>query len=215
MENFIGSAANTFIGSMITVFVVSLVMSLLTKDKMDKKTSSIYKFSVRPGSALRYIAILDVAFFLGLLVWGYLDGYRTVRFYVIGGILPALGLILLIITLPGADEIHVDHDDIGVQHAWFYKKHWSFSQIDHAEAVPSKGLRVYVKGKKWRAFFVDNMYNGYTNFYKRLEHDNIEIRVKTLTPEEAEKVKKKWDIASWLLVIGLELVFAIIYVLLP
>ena len=59
------------------------------------------------------------------------------------------------------------------------------------------------------------MYNGYTNFYKRLEHDNIEIRVKTLTPEEAEKVKKKWDIASWLLVIGIVLVCAIVYVLLP
>ena len=205
----------TFIGSMITIFVVSLVMSLLTKDKMDKKTSSIYKFTVRPGSALRYIGIVGTAFFIGLIILSYLVGEQSVIVYVGFGIFAAMGLFLLIITLPGADEIHVDHDDIEVQHAWFYKKHWSFSQIDHAASVPSKGLRVYVKGKKWRAFFVDNMYNGYTNFYKRLEHDNIEIRVETLTPEEAEKVKKKWDIASWLLVIGIVLVCAIVYVLLP
>ena len=209
----------TFIGSMITISVVSLVMKLLTNDKMmnklDKKTSSIYKFTVRPGSAVRYIAIVGTAFFIGLIILSYLVGEQAVSVYVGFGIFVAMGLTLLIITLPGADEIHVDHDDIEVQHAWFYKKHWSFSQIDHAASVPSKGLRVYVKGKKWRAFFVDNMYNGYTNFYKRLEHDNIEIRVKTLTPEEAEKVKKKWDIASWLLVIGIVLVCAIVYVLLP
>ena len=107
----------TFIGSMVTIFAVSLVMSLLTKPKTDKKTSSIYKFTVRPSSAVRYIAILGTAFFLGLLVWGYLDGYRTVSFYVCAGIVPVLGLALLICTLPGADEIHVDHDDIEVQRA--------------------------------------------------------------------------------------------------
>ena len=209
----------TFIGSMITIFVVSLVMKLLTNDKMmnklDKKTSSIYKFTVRPGSAVRYIAILGITVFIGFIVLSYAVGERAVSVYVGFGIFVAMGLTLLIITLPGVDENHVDHDDIEVQHAWFYKKHWSFSQIDHAASVPSKGLRVYVKGKKWRAFFVDNMYNGYTNFYKRLEHDNIEIRVKILTPEEAEKVKKKWNIASWFLVIGIVLVCAIVYVLLP
>ena len=207
----------TFIGSMITIFVVSLVMKLLTNDKMmnklDKKTSSIYKFTVRPGSAVRYIAILDITVFIGFIVLGYAVGERAVSVYVGFGIFIALGLFLLIETLPGAEEIHVDHDDIEVQLAWFYKRRWSFSQIDHAASVPNKGLRVYVKGKKWRAFVVDNMCNGYMNFYKRLEHDNIEIRVKTLTPEEAEKVKKKWDIASWLLVMGIVLVCAIVYVL--
>ena len=207
----------TFIGSMITIFVVSLVMKLLTNDKMmnklDKKNSSIYKFTVRPGSAVRYIAILDITVFIGFIVLGYAVGERAVSVYVGFGIFIALGLFLLIETLPGAEEIHVDHDDIEVQLAWFYKRRWSFSQIDHAASVPNKGLRVYVKGKKWRAFVVDNMCNGYMNFYKRLEHDNIEIRVKTLTPEEAEKVKKKWDIASWLLVMGIVLVCAIVYVL--
>ena len=206
-----------FIASVITISVVSLVMKLLTNDKMmnklDKKTSSIYKFTVRPASGIRYIAILGITVFIGFIVLSYAVGERAVSVYVGFGIFAAAGLFLLIETLPGAEEIHVDHDDIEVQLAWFYKRRWSFSQIDHAASVPNKGLRVYVKGKKWRAFVVDNMCNGYMNFYKRLEHDNIEIRVKTLTPEEAEKVKKKWDIASWLLVMGIVLVCAIVYVL--
>ena len=205
----------TFIGSMITIFVVSLVMSLLTKNKTDKKTSSIYKFTVRPGSACRYIAILCTAFFIGLLVLSYFVGEQSVTVYVGFGIFAAAGLFLLIETLPGAEEIHVDHDDIEVQLAWFYKKHWSFSQIDYTVSDPNKGTRVYMKGRKRQAFVVDNMFTGITNFEKRLKHDNIEIRVKTHTPEEIEKIKKKWDIASWLLVIGIVLVCAIVYVLLP
>ena len=205
----------TFIGSMITIFVVSLVMSLLTKNKTDKKTSSIYKFTVRPGSACRYIAILCTAFFIGLLVLSYFVGEQSVTVYVGFGIFAAVGLFLLIETLPGAEEIHVDHDDIEVQLAWFYKKHWSFSQIDYTVSDPNKGTRVYMKGRKRQAFVVDNMFTGITNFEKRLKHDNIEIRVKTHTPEEIEKIKKKWDIASWLLVIGIVLVCAIVYVLLP
>ena len=205
----------TFIGSMITIFVVSLVMSLLTKNKTDKKTSSIYKFTVRPGSACRYIAILCTAFFIGLLVLSYFVGEQSVTVYVGFGIFAAMGLFLLIETLPGAEEIHVDHDDIEVQLAWFYKKHWSFSQIDYTVSDPNKGIRVYMKGRKRQAFVVDNMFTGITNFEKRLKHDNIEIRVKTHTPEEIEKIKKKWDIASWLLVTGIVLVCAIVYVLLP
>ena len=200
---------------MITIFVVSLVMSLLTKNKTDKKTSSIYKFTVRPGSACRYIAILCTAFFIGLLVLSYFVGEQSVTVYVGFGIFAAVGLFLLIETLPGAEEIHVDHDDIEVQLAWFYKKHWSFSQIDYTVSDPNKGTRVYMKGRKRQAFVVDNMFTGITNFEKRLKHDNIEIRVKTHTPEEIEKIKKKWDIASWLLVIGIVLVCAIVYVLLP
>lgn len=45
----------TFMGSLIVIFVVSLVMSLLTKEKMDKKISSIYTFNVRTGSAIRFV----------------------------------------------------------------------------------------------------------------------------------------------------------------
>lgn len=48
----------TFISSLIVIFVVSLVMSPLTKEKMDKKTSSIYTFNVRAGSAIRFIQSL-------------------------------------------------------------------------------------------------------------------------------------------------------------
>ena len=181
----------TFMGSLITISVVSLVMSLLAKEKMDKKTSSIYRFSVRPGSLLRCLGILGTFFFLALLVYAYLQGEREANLYLVGASLSAMGLFLLILTIPRADEIHVDHDDIEVQHAWFYKRRWSFSQIDYAALIPSKGLRVYVKGRKWRAFFVDDMYNGYANFYKRLEHDDIEVRVKVHTPEELEVIKKR------------------------
>ena len=178
----------TFMGSLIVIFVVSLVMSLLTKEKMDKKTSSIYTFNVRAGSAIRFIAIIGMAIPLSLMVADYLQKDRTISLYIVVSILFAMGLFLLMETLPGADEIHVNPNDITVQRAWFYKKHWSFSQIEYA-TVNRKGIHVYVKGRKRQAFVVDNMCNGMSNFSKRLKHENIEIREKLSTQEEEKKDK--------------------------
>ena len=61
-----------------------------------------------------------------------------------------MGLFLLIQTIPGANDILADRDDITVRFAWFYKRHWSFSQIDYATA-DHDGLHVFVKGRKRRA----------------------------------------------------------------
>lgn len=91
---------------------------------------------------------------------------------------------ILIQTIPGANDILVDRDDITVWLAWFCKRHWSFSQIDYA-AADHNGLHVFVKGRKRRAFVVDSMFNGMPNFRRRLEHDGIEIRAKTMTPESS------------------------------
>ncbi len=202
----------TFLGSMITIFVVSVVMGLLTKSKQDKKTSSIYKFTVRASSAIMFIAVATMAIPAALLVANFLQGDRTVSVYVCGGIFFALGLFLLIQTIPGANDTLVDCDDITVRLAWLYERHWRFSQIGYAMA-DHNGLHVFVKGRKRRAFAVDNMFNGMANFSSRLEHDGIEIRSRAMTPEQLEKPKKMWDRISWLVVVGIVLVCTIVYVI--
>lgn len=204
---------HTFIISMITISVVSLVMKLITKEKQDKKTSSIYTFTVRPGSAITFIAIFCTTLFLAMMILAYFTGEESIYVYIGFGAFAAMGLFLLIETLPGAEEIRVDHDDILVQRAWFFKKHWSFSQIDYAVLDANKGIRVFAKGRKRQAFVVDNMCTGMTNFEKRLRHDNIEIREKIITPKDAEAEKKKWDRITWLVFGGIVLSCAIIYVL--
>ena len=129
-----------------------------------------------------------------------------------GGIFFALGLFLLIQTIPGANDILVDRDDITVRLAWFYERHWSFSQVDYATAGHN-GLHVFVKGRKRRVFVVDNMFNGMANFSRRLEHDGIEIRSKAMTPEQLEKSEKMWNRIALLMVVGIVLVCAIVYVI--
>ena len=168
---------------------------------------------MRAGSAVTFIAIIGMAISLGLMVADYLQGDRTISLYVVVGILFAMGLVLLLQTLPGADEIHVDHDDITVQLAWFYQKHWRFSQIAYT-TIDRKGIHVYMKGRKRQAFVVDNLCNGMSNFSKRLKHENIEIREKVITKEEEQRINKKWSIISVLFVIGIVAVCAFVYFLL-
>lgn len=136
----------------------------------------------------------------------------SIAVYIIFGIFVGIGLFLLIVTFPGADEIHVDHEDITRKRAWIFKKHWTFAQIDYAK-VDHNGMHVYIKGKKRQAFLVDNYYNGYSNFKKRLIHDHIEIRQKIMSPKDLEQEKKKWDKITWILVIGIVGICAFIYVL--
>ncbi len=76
----------TFLGSMVTICVVAAVMGLLTKSKQDKKTSSIYKFTVRTSSAIIFIAVVTMAIPAALLVANFLQGDRTVSVYVCGGV---------------------------------------------------------------------------------------------------------------------------------
>lgn len=201
----------TFLGSMITICVVAAVTGLLTKSKQDKKTSSIYKLTVRALSAIIFIAVVTMAIPAALLVANFLQGI---------GRFPStcteasfcLGLFLLIQTIPGANDILVDRDDITVRLAWFYKRHWSFSQIDYATAHHN-GLHVFVKDRKRRAFAVDDMFNGMANFSRRLEHDGVEIRSKAMTPEQLEKSKKMWNRIALLMVVGIVLVCASVYVI--
>ena len=70
-----------------------------------------------------------------------------------------------------------------------------------------------MKGRKRQAFVVDNMCNGMSNFSKRLKHENIEIREKVVTQEEEKRINKKWSIISLLVVIGIEVVCALVYFL--
>lgn len=81
-----GAAMETFLGSMVTICVVAAVMGLLTKSKQDKKTSSIYKFTVRASSAIIFIAVVTMAIPAALLVANFLQGDRTVSVYVCGGV---------------------------------------------------------------------------------------------------------------------------------
>lgn len=62
----------TFPGSMATNCVVAAVMGLLAKSKQDKKTSSIYKFTMRAPSAITFIAVATMAIPAALLVANFL-----------------------------------------------------------------------------------------------------------------------------------------------
>lgn len=62
----------TFPGSMATNCVVAAVMGLLAKSKQDKKTSSIYKFTMRASSAITFIAVATMAIPAALLVANFL-----------------------------------------------------------------------------------------------------------------------------------------------
>lgn len=65
-------------------------------------------------------------------------------------------------------------DDITVVKAFVYKKRWKFSDIAYGKASRG-GIKIYVERKKYRAFFVDAMCKGTSNFIERMEKEGKEI----------------------------------------
>ena len=58
--------------------------------------------------------------------------------------------------------------------AFVFKRHWKFSDIICGR-VTRGGMKIYVEGRKRKAFFVDGMCEGYSNFLKRMEKDEKEM----------------------------------------
>lgn len=73
------------------------------------------------------------------------------------------GFLLMIAPIKGVWDIIVDGDDITVVKAFVFKRHWKFSDIICGR-VTRGGMKIYVEGRKRKAFFVDGMCEGYSNF---------------------------------------------------
>ena len=110
----------------------------------------------------------------GILIWGELTNQLNI-FYIIVLFLGALpGLLLMILPIAGMWEVQVDGDNIEAIKLFVFKKQFLFSEITHCKETRG-GWKVYVNGKRKKAFFVDRMMEGANLFLKRIEKTNIPI----------------------------------------
>jgi len=110
----------------------------------------------------------------GILIWGELQDDLDI-YSIIGAMLAAIpGILLILGPLSGFWEVFVDKDDITITKFFVLKKHFLFSEIAYCKEKRG-GWKVYVKGRKKPAFFVDRMAEGAGLFLKRIEAVNIPV----------------------------------------
>ena len=83
-------------------------------------------------------------------------------------------LLLMVAPIKYVWDVIVENDDITVIKGFIYRRHWKFSSIQYAKAGRG-GLKVYVNGKKRKAFAVDTMCPASQNFIERMEKENKPI----------------------------------------
>ena len=153
--------------TLIVAFIVTGILDLLAK-KSKRKTASSKKFVVR--------APLDFAGAIGALVFAEVENQHIplpiMVIFIVVVIVP--GFLLMIAPIKGVWDIIVDGDDITVVKAFVFKRHWKFSDIICGR-VTRGGMKIYVEGRKRKAFFVDGMCEGYSNFLKRMEKEEKEM----------------------------------------
>ena len=161
--------------SLITVCIVGVVLALLennTKKKGIKRGQK--KFTIRTPRSYFIFGAVEAGVMGGLLIWGELTDQLTLPI-ILGVIFAASpGLLLMILPIAGMWEVQVDGDNIEAIKLFVFKKQFLFSEITHCKETRG-GWKVYVNGRRKKAFFVDRMMEGANLFLKRIEKASIPI----------------------------------------
>ena len=164
-----------FLRTLIVAFIVSIVLNVLTKRRNEriKTPSSLKKFIIRAPVDFVILGIVAEVLSIVTLCGIYIQYGKLMAIEcIIMGSFGALGLLLMFAPVKGFWDIIVDNDDITVVKAFIYKRHWKFSEIEYCKTTRG-GIKVYVKGRKRKAFFVNAMVEGCGNFKKRVEKEDI------------------------------------------
>ena len=134
------------------------------------------KFVVRAPLDLAGVGTIGMIIVIGILAFGEAHNEHfslpVMVIFTIVGIIPAF--MLMIAPIKGVCDVIVDGDDITIVKAFIFRRHWKFSDITYGK-VTRGGMKVYVEGRKRKAFFVDGMFEGYSNFIERMEKEEKEI----------------------------------------
>ena len=165
----------TFLRAIIVAFIVVGALDLLTKRTL-QKTDSLDKFIVRAPIDFAALGAIGTAVVIGILIYGaiseeYIPIWSVVLLCIVG-MFP--GFLLMIAPIKGVWDVIVDDDDITVVKAFVYRRHWKFSKITYGK-MGRGGMKVYVEGRKRKAFFVDGMCEHYSNFEERMKAEGKEI----------------------------------------
>ena len=173
----------TFLRTLLVAFIVAGILDFLTNRKREK-TASLEKFVVKAPMDFALLGTIVMLFTIGILLFAKHEN-KVIPFWIM--IILTIGLIgpsflLMIAPIKGLWEITINNDNITVIKGFVYKKHWKFSSIAYGKASRG-GIKIYVEGKKQKAFFVDGMCEGSSNFIERMEKEGKKI----IYPETKEQ----------------------------
>ena len=165
----------TFLRAIIVAFIVVGALDLLTKRTL-KKTDSLDKFIVRAPIDFAALGAIGTAVVIGIFIGAELNKQHfPMWFALLLGIVGGFpGFLLMIAPIKGVWDVIVDNDDITIVKAFIYRRHWKFSKITYGK-MGRGGMKVYVEGRKRKAFFVDGMCEHYSNFEERMKAEGKEI----------------------------------------
>ncbi|MGI5887830.1 MAG: DUF6560 family protein [Oscillospiraceae bacterium] len=166
-----------FVIALLSAFVVSIVLNLvLGRNQSKPNSANMYHFTARGNRSLIWVGCVGVGLFAVIELGAYFSHQEMPMILtVLMAIFIAIpGLILCIMPIPGMWEMRVDDDDVTIRILFAIKKHWKISDIERCVAVTGE-MRVYVKGRKRRAFLVDGMFDHYNTFVDRMQAEQIPI----------------------------------------
>lgn len=165
-----------FLKLLIVGTVVCGILDLLTARATKKSTSSLTHFTIRAPIDFTLLGTIGMVCVIGIFLYGKHENYPiplwVTLILTISLILPSA--LLMIAPIKYVWDVIVENDDITIIKGFIYRRHWKFSSIQYAKAGRGS-LKVYVNGRKRKAFVVDTMCPASQNFIERMEKENKPI----------------------------------------
>ena len=165
-----------FLKLLIVGTVVCGILDLLTARVTKKSTSSLTHFTIRAPINFAFLGTIGMVLSIGAIwfcKYEKTDIPMSV-FLILIVVIIVPSLLLMVAPIKYVWDVIVENDDITVIKGFIYRRHWKFSSIQYAKAGRG-GLKVYVNGKKRKAFAVDTMCPASQNFIERMEKENKPI----------------------------------------
>lgn len=166
-----------FVSIILISILVPAALNYFMEKAVQRSTSSINHFVMRPVKDMYKLGLLCAIFFGGCMVGAWYADQLELWLGVIFGSFLLLGVLLMIVPLPGFWDVTVDGDEVMSSRIWIIKKKIRIQDIHHC-VWNRGGYYIYLKNKKHKAMSIDSMSINLDNWKERMEREGIPIIVK-------------------------------------
>lgn len=166
----------------ILIVAISLILAIFKeKSKKEVKGNTQKKMTLQISPGFFGLGLVEGVMVFSIFLWDFTAKDRTITVDIFLLILAMVGVILMLYSINW--RIIVKDDDIEVRNFLGFTKHCKFSEIERGKLTRG-GMKIYMKGKYFKAFNLEPMAEGVNLFVKRMEKEGIPIEKPKVMEED-------------------------------
>ena len=192
----------------ITAYIVSFILSYISRRAAESDTDSLDDFTMRPAKEISTIGWIGAAFFLFCIIGSSIANQFEGMLIVIFGGLFFDGVFLILVPVKGFWEVTVKGNKVTRRLFWLLTKTFNISDINRCVYTGGE-YKVYIKGRKRKAFGIDDLFINTENWEKRMEIEGVKVEM--LNDADAATERKRRILRFIGILVTVAIVIAVLF----